>query len=164
MKFIHLSPVLSAFRVLDFASVSSSASHCFPPSHLWRLLLNPCSLSLPWEEIQLSSHLANFFSFSRISSDVPTPPLSPFFSLSLHHLGLCHCKYQAVLFVRFLPITWALWDLQSAAFHLCMRRHTTWLIYSRKSINVSNELMKLTQRNIYLMEEFHIGVRSSIYH
>lgn len=49
--------------------------------------------------------------------------------------------------------------LGSLVLHLFMLRPITLLIDRRHSINVSNELMKTTQRNIYLMEAFNIAVR-----
>lgn len=160
MKFTFLNLVFSAFHALDFASVSSSTSllPTLSPLNLsWTLILSPCcGPTLTFFPLSIWP-----ISFLSLDSDFSPPPPCPYFSLSITYASAIACSKLCCLLSLYKMSSLR---LQGAVFHLSMLRPISLLIQSRNSINVSNELIKVTQRNIYLMEEFNIIAREYIFH
>lgn len=98
----------------------------------------------PWNGLQLSFHLARGQFLFLLRTQLWHLLLLPHahFSLSLHYPCCCHCMYCTKLCCLLPPYNMSSMRLGSLIFHPFL------LTYSRNSIRVSNELMKITQRSI----------------
>lgn len=94
---------------------------------------------------------------------LPSPPSRPhFIFLSITYASAIACTSCTISLSP--PYNVSSLRLGSLVFFLCTLKSISLLTYSRNSKNVPNELMKVTQTDIYLMEEFNIAAREQIYH